>query len=89
MSQAYKCDHCGEFKEGEAHISVKMTFTSDDAGFLGKLFGVGNGRNTVEFCSLTCLESFSFDDRRDRMIDEYDRKDELLPDSEFTVSNQE
>ncbi len=89
--KAYRCDECGEFEEGDAHIAVKMTFTGDDVGFLGKLFGMDNGRSTVEFCSLACLESYSFDERRDEMIADYDRKDELLdqPEPEALVETED
>ena len=77
MSEAYKCDECSEFMSGEPAISVTMNFGSSGGGLFGAIFG-GSSGEVQDFCSLGCLESFSFDNLRDRMILEYDKKDELL-----------
>ncbi len=79
MTDAYRCDECDTFGDGDAPLSLSMRIEGDDAGLLGGLFGVNGGPSeTYDFCSIACAESFDFNAVREGLIAEVDDKQQVL-----------
>lgn len=80
MVRANRCDNCNEFSEGQPAISVELSVaTNGRTNILESMFGISDDF-TVDFCSLTCMESYSFDRARDQLIADLDDKPSLMDD---------
>lgn len=80
MSEAHRCDWCGEFDEGEPLVSLNIAITVEqETGLLSSL--VENGANpseTLDFCSLQCIQEYPLNAKRDELLAETNAKERLL-----------
>lgn len=80
MADAYQCDWCEEFEEGDPHVSLDLGITVErETGLLSSI--VENGANpsaTLDFCSLQCLQAYPLNAERDELLTETNAKDQLL-----------
>lgn len=80
MSNAYKCDECGEYADGGPVISQELTVNTGEvpSGFLSQLFSNGDGSKYADFCSLECFSSYDVSADRDALVADVDNKQEVL-----------
>ena len=78
MTDAYLCDHCNDFEEGEATLTITMKIGGEGGGLLSAFFGSGGPSASFDFCSLSCADAFDFSTVKDELVAEIDDKQELL-----------
>lgn len=80
MSDAFRCDECGDFHEGPPVISVSVSLDVNGTpdGMLGSLFGASDGKETIDLCGLACYRECDLNAVRDDMLAGLENKHELL-----------
>lgn len=81
MTDAHRCDNCGEFAEGEAEVRAALRLVVDDQGPLAAMMGADADVNPevgLDFCSVDCLQAYDLNDERERLLSEVGKKDQLL-----------
>ena len=77
MSDAYCCDECNEYNDGEPAISMAVSVEGSNQGMLSQLFSSGP-KLRFDFCCLQCAELWEANQARDELLHEIDKKHELL-----------
>lgn len=80
MTNAYKCDGCGSYGDGEPVISQELSVSSGDMpkGILSQIFSNGDASKTADFCSLECFTEYDVTADRDALVADVDNKQEVL-----------
>lgn len=80
MSDAYCCDGCGEYADGEPVIVQELSVTTGDlpSGFFSQLFSNGDATKRADFCSLECFTEYDVAADRDELVSDVDNKQEVL-----------
>lgn len=87
MTHAFRCDWCEEFHEGDPTVSLELQITVQPNSLLESVFDVRSDVNpseTLDFCSIDCLQEFPLGAKRDELLAEVGEKDELLAGGEQT-----
>ena len=91
MSDAFRCDNCGEFAEGSPTLQVELSadVNARETGLLGDVFGSSDGSHTLDLCSIACFQNVDFNALSDELLAEVDNKAEILDSESNTVSVEE
>jgi hypothetical protein len=84
MSDAYLCDLCGEYDDGDPLVSLDLGITVEQqTGLLSGLVETdANPSVTLDFCSVHCIQEYPVGAKRDDLLRDTNAKDRLLEEVE-------
>lgn len=81
MARAYRCDQCNDFHDGKPALRLQVSLQVDEPGLFESIFGASRDPGeTLDLCSLDCLQDVDLDSQKDDLLADVDAKDRLLDD---------
>jgi hypothetical protein len=80
MSNAYRCDECGDFHEGDPALTTSLSVDANGnaTGLLENIFSTSDGQVVIDLCSVECYQQIDFNEIRDDLLADVENKEQIL-----------
>lgn len=80
MSEAFRCDVCGDFETGEPTLRLDLELNAGSAptGMMS-LFNMSDASETLDLCSVECCEEVDLDALREDILGQMEEQSQENP----------
>jgi hypothetical protein len=84
MTDAFQCDVCGKFKQGEAtlRMDLELNVGGGSVGLFGGMFNSNDAAETIDLCSVLCCKQVDLEELRASLLDELEDESNHSPEAQ-------